>query len=144
METIRLLRREDLDDLAALCFPELPLDEVRERVEEDLALQARGAGVTLVAAEGGRVGVTAKLLPGSDAGWVFNVSAHGDFRGRGILQRLLAALEDCAREMGLPRLAIHVREDNPRARRAYEKAGFKCVGSEGMHGAQLRYEKKLV
>lgn len=144
MEKVRLLRREDLEDLAELCFPELPVDEVRERVEEDLQLQARGEGVTLVAEEGGRAGATAKLLVSGETGWIFNVSAHESFRGRGVLQRLFRELEKRAVEMKLTRLAIHVREDNPRARRAYEKAGFKFAGTEGMRGAQLRYEKKIV
>ncbi len=143
METIRPLKREDLDDLASLCFPELPIEELRERVEEELAAQARGEGVTLVAEEGGRVGVTARLVPSGEVGWLFNISSHPDFRGRGILQRLLGRMEEIARERGLTRLAIHVREDNSRACRAYEKAGFKRVGAEGMHGTQLRYEKKL-
>jgi len=144
VETIRPLKREDLDDLAVLCFPELPFEEVRERVEEELGVQARGEGVTLVAEEEGRVGVTARLVPSAEVGWLFNVSAHLDFRGRGILQRLLARMEELARERRLTCLAIHVREENTRARRAYEKAGFKLIGSEGMRGAQLRYEKKLI
>lgn len=143
VEQIRLLRREDVADLVRLCFPELPPDEVRERVEEDVALQERGDGVTLVAEEAGRAGMTAKLLRSGEVGWIFNVSAHDAFRGRGILQRLFAELEEHARKMGLTRLAIHVREDNLRARRAYEKAGFRRVGAEGMQGTQLRYEKKL-
>lgn len=143
MTTIRPMQRADLNDLASFCFPELPLDEVRERVEDDLAAMAQGEGATLVAEEAGRVGMTARLLPNGAVGWIFNVASHGDFRGRGILQLLLADMEKRGRDMGLARLAIHVREDNPRARRAYEKAGFKLVGSEGMHGAQLRYEKEL-
>jgi ribosomal protein S18 acetylase RimI-like enzyme len=142
-ETIRPLRADDVADFAALCFPELPAAEAEERLREDLAAEAAGEGVTLVAEEGGRAGATAKLLRSGETGWVFNVSAHPDFRGRGIVQRLLDELASRARGMGMTRLAAHVREDNLRARRAYEKAGFKCVGQEGMRGAQLRYERPL-
>jgi RimJ/RimL family protein N-acetyltransferase len=42
--------------------------------------------------------------------------------------------------MGIVRLRAHVRADNRRARRAYEKAGFRSVGQDGMRGEQLRYE----
>lgn len=142
-EIIRPLRAGDLADFAALCFPELPAEDAGERLHDDLAAESSGEGVTLVAEEGGRAGATAKLLRSGDIGWVFNVSAHPEFRGRGIVQRLLNDLAVRARAMGLVRLAAHVREDNPRARRAYEKAGFKCVGQEGMRGAQLRYERPL-
>ena len=142
-EIIRPVQAGDLPDFGALCFPELPAEDAAERVRDDLAVEAAGEGVTLVAEEGGRVGATAKLLRSGDIGWVFNVSAHPDFRGRGIVQRLLDELAARAQAMGLRRLAAHVREDNLRARRAYEKAGFKCVGQEGMRGAQLRYERPL-
>jgi ribosomal protein S18 acetylase RimI-like enzyme len=141
--TIRPLQSEDAPDLAANCFSDLPPDEVQERVREDLALQEKGEGLTLVAVEGGRVGVHAKLLKGDRAGWLFNVAAHPDFRGRGILQALLADLAGHARAMGIRLLAAHVRADNLRARRAYEKAGFRCAGQDGMGGEQLRYELKL-
>ncbi len=142
-ETIRPLQAGDLADFAARCFPELPPEEVEERLRDDLAAEAGGEGVTLVTEEGGRVGVTAKLLCSGDTGWVFNVSAHPDCRGRGMVQRLLLDLAARAAARGLGRLAAHVREDNVRARRAYEKAGFRCVGQEGMRGAQLRYEMVL-
>ena len=83
---------------------------------------------------------TSKLLKKDDSGWVFNVASHPDFRGRGIVQDLLADLARRARAMGMVRLLAHVRADNRRARRAYEKAGFRSVGQDGMRGEQLRYE----
>lgn len=143
-QIIRPLRSTDLADFAARCFPELSAEDAEERLRDDLAAEVAGEGVTLVADEDGRVGATAKLLRSGDIGWVFNVSAHPDFRSRGIVQSILGDLAVRARDMGLRRLAIHVREDNARARRAYEKAGFKYVGQEGMRGAQLRYERLIL
>ena len=137
---IRPLQQADAADLAANCFPDLPPEDVLDAVREDLALQEAGEGVTLVAVEDGRVGVHAKLLKKDDSGWVFNVASHPDFRGRGIVQELLADLARRARAMGIVRLLAHVRADNRRARRAYEKAGFRPVGQDGMRGEQLRYE----
>jgi ribosomal-protein-alanine N-acetyltransferase len=137
---IRPLQQDDAADLAKNCFPDLPPEDVLDAVREDLALQEAGQGITLVAVEGGRIGVHAKLLRKDDSGWVFNVASHSDFRGRGIVQDLLADLARRARAMGMVRLLAHVRADNRRARRAYEKAGFRSVGQDGMRGEQLRYE----
>jgi len=137
---IRPIQQDDAADLAKNCFPDLPPEDVLDAVREDLALQEAGQGITLVAVEGGRIGVHAKLLRKDDSGWVFNVASHSDFRGRGIVQDLLADLARRARAMGMVRLLAHVRADNRRARRAYEKAGFRSVGQDGMRGEQLRYE----
>jgi ribosomal protein S18 acetylase RimI-like enzyme len=141
--TIRPLQSADAAGLAKGCFPDLPAEDVLDAVREDLSLQEAGQGVTLVAEEDGRVGVHAKLLKKGDSGWVFNVASHPDFRGRGIVQELLADLARRARAMGMVRLLAHVRADNRRARRAYEKAGFRSVGQDGMRGEQLRYEKDI-
>jgi len=140
---IRPLSLADAPQVQSNCFPELPLDEVEERVKEDLALQEKGEGLTLVAVEDGRIGVHAKMLKHEQVGWIFDVASHPDFRGRGILQRLMEDLARRAERMGITRLAIHVRADNLRARRAYEKACFRRVGQDGMRGDQLRYERRL-
>ncbi len=140
---IRPLQQADAAGLAASCFPDLPPEDVLDSVRDDLALQASAQGVTLVAVEDGRVGVHAKLLKKDDSGWVFNVASNPDFRGRGIVQDLLADLARRARAMGIVRLLAHVRADNRRARRAYEKAGFRPVGQDGMRGEQLRYERDI-
>jgi ribosomal protein S18 acetylase RimI-like enzyme len=137
---IRPLEHADAAGLAANCFPDLPPADVLDAVREDLTLQEAGQGITLVAVEEGRIGVHVKLLKKDDSGWVFNVASHADFRGRGIVQDLLSDLARRARAMGMARLLAHVRADNRRARRAYEKAGFRPVGQDGMRGEQLRYE----
>ena len=141
---IRPLQQADAADLAENCFPGLPIEDVLDAVREDLALQEAGQGITLVAVEDGRVGVHAKLQKKDDSGWVFNVASHPDFRGRGIVQDLLTDLARRARAMGIARLLAHVRADNRRARRAYEKAGFRSVGQDGMRGEQLRYELDIL
>ena len=137
---IRPLEQADAAGLAANCFPDLPPADVLDAVREDLALQEAGQGITLVAIADGRVGLHAKLLKKDDSGWIFNVASHPDFRGRGIVQDLIADLARRARAIGIVRLLAHVRADNRRARRAYEKAGFRPVGQDGMRGEQLRYE----
>jgi ribosomal-protein-alanine N-acetyltransferase len=144
MITIRPLQPADAADLAKYCFPDLPSEDVLEAVREDLALQQAGQGFTLVAVEDGRVGLHAKLLKKEDCGWIFNVASQPEFRGRGIAQELFAELARRARAMGIVRLLAHVRADNRRARRAYEKAGFRSVAQDGMRGEQLRYELDIL
>lgn len=53
-----------------------------------------------------------------------------EWRGRGVGTRLLDALVDGAREAGLAKLSLSVESDN-RARRLYERRGFRAVGQAG-------------
>ena len=77
--TIRPLQQADAVDLAANCFPDLPPDEVLERVREDLALREKGEGITLVAVEAGRVGVHVKLLKSRPDAGTWPASAPDGF-----------------------------------------------------------------
>ena len=140
---IRPLREEDCAALPAACFPETPADDVAARLADELAAQAAGEGLTLVAEEGGRVGAAMTLQVRGGGAWVHNVAAHPDFRGRGIIQRMFKRLLKEARARGLTRLSLHVRRDNLPAVRAYERAGFRYAGEDGMRGEQLRYERRL-
>ena len=64
-------------------------------------------------------------------------------RGRGIGRRLLAAVEQQARATGCCKVTLEVQEDNRRARRIYEAAGFaQTVYAEGAGGA-LFFSKRL-
>lgn len=46
------------------------------------------------------------------------------FRGQGIAQRLLAALDDLARGLGCCKITLEVLEGNEAARALYRKAGY--------------------
>jgi GNAT superfamily N-acetyltransferase len=64
-------------------------------------------------------------------------------RGRGIGRRLLEAVEQKARATGCCKVTLEVQEDNRRARRVYEAAGFaQTVYAEGGGGA-LFFSKRL-
>lgn len=77
----------------------------------------------------------ARLLPESDPGYGFVDATTPELamgvvracRGRGIGTRLLRALIAAAREQGLASLSLSVEPDN-RARRLYERVGFRQVG----------------
>ena len=58
------------------------------------------------------------------AGHVVDIAVTRAGEGRGIGRALLAAAERWAEEAGYPWLSLHVFEDNDRARRVYEAAGY--------------------
>jgi GNAT superfamily N-acetyltransferase len=66
-----------------------------------------------------------------------------DHRGMGIGHRLLAAVEQWARATGCCKVTLEVQENNTKARRTYEQAGF----SQGLYspttGGSLYYWKTL-
>ena len=64
-------------------------------------------------------------------------------RGKGIGRRLLEAVERKARTLGCCKVTLEVQEENRRARRIYERAGFaQTVYAEGAGGA-LFFSKPL-
>jgi GNAT superfamily N-acetyltransferase len=64
-------------------------------------------------------------------------------RGRGIGTRLLAAVEQRARELGCCRVTLEVQEGNGGARRVYARAGFSQMVYDESAGGSLFYVKAL-
>jgi RimJ/RimL family protein N-acetyltransferase len=54
----------------------------------------------------------------------FGISVGRAFWGQGVGRAVSLAMLDVAREVGLTRVTLHVREDNAKARRLYESVGF--------------------
>lgn len=54
---------------------------------------------------------------------IHDLAVHSDFRGNGIGKALLAKVEDVAKDEGLCKITLEVREDNP-AKKLYERTGF--------------------
>lgn len=71
----------------------------------------------------------------------FMVSAR--FRGQGIAQCLLAALEERARAMGCCKLTLEVLEGNIPAQKLYQKMGYEGYQLQDEHGRALFWQKKL-
>lgn len=55
---------------------------------------------------------------------VHDIAVLPEWRGRSVARTLLAAIADLGQELDCCRITLEVREDNPRARRVYEQAGF--------------------
>ena len=65
------------------------------------------------------------LAPG--LGEVKRMYVAPEARGRGLGRRLLAALEDAARDLGLRALRLDTNERMPEARRLYETSGYRAI-----------------
>ena len=94
--------------------------------------------ITSVAALGWFVAVDGSEVTGliagvlgeeSDACHVVSTWVAPERRGSGSAQQLVAAVVAWALDHGSPGLVLDVAEDNPRARRFYEKAGFAPTGA---------------
>ena len=66
-----------------------------------------------------------------------------DWRGTGISQRLLAAVEQLAREQNCCKLTLEVLDGNVAARRAYAKYGFDGYQLDPAFGNALLLQKTL-
>ena len=131
--SVRTLRLEMLRDYP-LAYAEtlehaLRVDEAGWRLRA-----ARGTTpgqASIVAIDGDRwVGHMGGYLPDAATGpLLVGVYVAPDYRGdaAGVTRLLLEAVEDWARQYG-DTLRLEVHEDNPRARRFYEKLGFTLTG----------------
>ncbi|MDE3086327.1 MAG: GNAT family N-acetyltransferase [Acidobacteriota bacterium] len=82
------------------------------------------------AGELGAVGLAAGW-PGTEPGGcpeVISMWVAGSWRGRGVADELLAAVIGWAVTTGAPALCLAVADGNDRARRFYERAGFRSTG----------------
>ncbi len=84
-----------------------------------------------------------------DLGELMMVYVDPDAWGEGIGQALIAGFESRLRQQGYAEALLWVAEDNPRARRFYERAGWTLDGTQrpveflGREISEVRYRKKL-
>lgn len=74
---------------------------------------------------------------------IHDLAVVADCRGRGIGRRLLNAVADKARQLRCCKLTLEVQENNHRARRLYEAAGFAQAHYREGAGGSLFYTKPL-
>jgi len=74
---------------------------------------------------------------------IHDLAVLGTHRGQGIGRRLLEAVEHKARALGCCKLTLETQENNRRARRVYEAAGFAQAVYEEAAGGSLFYTKPL-
>ena len=123
-------RASDLAAIDAVCFTD-PWSETAFR--EGLA----GEGYTFLAFEdqGALIGYIG-MLTVLDTADITNIAILPEYRRRGLAKDLFSALSDAARDKGVTRLQLEVRESNVAARSLYESLGFI------VDGKRKRYYKK--
>lgn len=135
----------------AHAFPREALADMSvERVEARTELHRRSP--PLVAEQDGEivgfVSVGSGIDPGTD-GELYAIYVLPEHWGKGHGRDLIAAGEQRLRELGHRQAVLWVLEDNPRARRFYELAGWRFDGSRrpieffGVEVTEVRYEKRL-
>ena len=91
--------------------------------------------------------VTVERRRTSSTGRLTSIAVAPRSAGARVGRRLLAAAEKAARAAALDRLRLEVRADYGRARRLYERAGYRVIESLDTYyedgAAALRYEKTL-
>ena len=79
--------------------------------------------------DGARAVATAVGRPGgASTAWLEAVHVAPDWRGRGLLERLVEPVAQWARDLGATSLHLEVHEQNPRAAAAYRRLGFVPTG----------------
>ncbi|REL27214.1 GNAT family N-acetyltransferase [Thalassotalea euphylliae] len=74
---------------------------------------------------------------------IHDMAVIGDFRGLGLSQQLLNAVEELAREKGCSKVTLEVLSGNKVAMNAYEKFGFTGYELDPAMGKAEFWEKKL-
>ncbi|WP_054308783.1 peptidase C39 family protein [Mesorhizobium sp. 1M-11] len=144
---VRTARTSDVDVLAAIENAVFATDRISRRSFRQFI--ERETAETLIAESDGKIAGYAIILfrKGSRVARLYSLATDPGFGGLGIGRLLLEAAEDTAFEHDRMMLRLEVREDNSRAIRIYEQAGYRKIGRESDYyedgAAALRYEKML-
>jgi GNAT superfamily N-acetyltransferase len=130
----------------------LPSEQLQALSVDDAVQRHRSRPPGLVADRGGEilgfVDVGASRDPGTD-GELFAIYVHPEHWGTGVGRALIEAGEAELRKLGHQDAILWVLDDNPRARRFYELAGWEPDGAArdihifGFDVSEVRYAKSL-
>lgn len=150
-EAVALVHLETWRVAYAHTFPREALEDMSaERVAARIEMHRRAP--PLVAEQDGEIVGFVSVGPGMDHqtdGELYAIYVHPGHWGEGHGYELIAAGEERLRELGHGHAVLWVLEDNPRARRFYERAGWRLDGSRrpteilGVEVSEVRYEKRL-
>jgi ribosomal protein S18 acetylase RimI-like enzyme len=123
-----------VDDLAIADLPRIAWSGSARHVQavaEVLARVASGETEYLAVRAVDRLpvaigGVDYAEAPG--VGTIFQLSTHSELQGLGLGTALIAAAEDRIRRRGVKVARVGVEDDNPRARRLYQRLGYREIG----------------
>jgi len=130
----------------------LPHEQLQALSVEEAVERSRRSPPTFVAERDeeilGFVSVGSSRDPATD-GELFAIYVHPQHWGTGVGRALIEAGEDELRRLGHRDAILWVLDDNPRARRFYERAGWSVDGEAreihifGFDVAEVRYTKRL-
>lgn len=143
---IRPARESDADALVAIENASFETDRISRRSFRRL-LGRRSCALLVARSESGLLGYCLVLFrEGASVARLYSIAVNGA-GGAGLGRALLQAAEQAAVRRGQERLRLEVRQDNSRARRLYERSGYRCIGTKHEYYADgmpaLHYEKQL-
>lgn len=134
---IRKAKSADLETLVSFAVAEAKeaegvkkdLDRVRQGVKTALDDDSIAMYWVLEKSNSSVIGSVSIVKEWSDwnAGyywWIQNMYILPEFRGKGLMERLIQALKDAAREESALELRLYVHKNNAQAVIAYQKTGF--------------------
>ena len=96
--------------------------------ERSLAMLCEESAIAMVCLSGEVAAAYGGMITVLDEGQITDVATHPDFRRQGLGDSVLGAMLDAARERGLARVTLEVRESNAPAIALYQKHGFSVWG----------------
>jgi ribosomal-protein-alanine acetyltransferase len=125
---LRPATKDDLDSIEVLENRAFSGDRLSRRSLRRMIVNPR-AVVMLDEQDGYVRGYAVALFhAGRRHGRVYSIAVDATFRGRGIAQALLDALESAARERGYVRMRLELRPDNAAALSLYASRGYRRIG----------------
>ncbi len=71
-----------------------------------------------------------ELADGIDRAYIYGFRVRAGYRNRGVGTQLLLAAEDDLKQRGFRWVSLNVGQDNPAARRLYERNGYYVIGTD--------------
>ncbi len=120
-----IMRVEDIEEVAEIEKAVFSMPWSKEAFEDTIQ---KDMTIYIVAKKQGKVAGYCGLWISFDEADIMNVAVDAKYRRQGIAQQMLLFLMEQAKEKGVEKFTLEVRESNQSAINLYEKLGFKSVG----------------
>jgi ribosomal protein S18 acetylase RimI-like enzyme len=124
MVELRPARLDDGPQLRQVCYPHCAPDEMERALKVSQTRAATGRGLRLVAERDGQIVGCGQLWAWHRGAEIADLVVAAPFRGQGIGRKLIEALLQEARSLGVVAVEIGVEADNRRALALYRRLGF--------------------
>jgi GNAT superfamily N-acetyltransferase len=124
----------------------LPFEARLAQFNASIVKMSPRAQVLVAESDGEIIGLAVCVRPGDGPGELKDLHVVPEAWGSGVSRGLMAAALDALRGMGTADVFLWVGEDNPRARRFYEREGWQHDGASqpsSLGPVELRYTKSF-